>query len=152
MADLIPELLDALPRRRVIHADGTDKFGRFFLNIERVVDYPRITRHVKQWQRRGKAVEITWSLDGGPEGTAEAVIEALAKASLPETTPVERAALLTVVNDDWTEQQGDMPIRLQGLSAKALIEWRDDPGTKNHCRRTDLGRAVLAHHLRTEDV
>lgn len=130
--------------QRYMHADGSDRQGKFFLDIARCVEHPRITRDVKTWRRPKVPQVTTWHLDGIPAGTIDQVVEAFNAAPLPPTSPVERAALLTVVGDDWTEQQGDMPIKLRSLTEKGLIEWRDDPGTKTHCRRTDSGRQVLA--------
>lgn len=151
MPEITIENIETLPRQRRAHLDGGDRSGRFFIEFQVLADNPRIGRTEKHWHRRGKPVEVTWSLDGEPVGSAESVVAALAANPFPPTTPVEKAALLSVVGDDWTKQEGMMPIKLQSLTEKGLIEWREQNGTRDHCRRTELGKRLLAQHFKTDE-
>lgn len=148
MTEITVKDVEAATPVRAMHLDGSDHKGRWSANIFRLVEHPRLRVMKKSWMRRGVPPATVWLVDGKEIGALEDALAALNAGPLPDVTPVELAALLAAVEDDWTEQQGNMPIHLMPLTEKALIEWREQPGTKTHCRRTDLGREVLAAHYK----
>lgn len=59
------------------HAVGSDKNGRFWVNLFRCDDHPRLTEYRKQWRRRDLGYVVSYQVDGEDVGTLEAAAEML---------------------------------------------------------------------------
>lgn len=138
MPEIAPESLKDCHTRRVMHMDGADRDGRWFADVQQVVEYPRLQRTIKQWRKRTKLPETIWSVDGEEIGTLENALAALNALPLPPASVTE-LALLELIGDDWMATPVAR-ISIMGLRDKALVEFDEE----RRCRRTDLGRMVLA--------
>ena len=101
---------------------------------------PRL-KMIRRWYRQGAAkgtTEDRFFVDGAEVESLAAAVEAL--KSPPSFTEQEIAALLQICDEpaDWRKII-DYEV-LSALRAKGAIEF----GPPGRCRRTDIGRAVLA--------
>lgn len=142
MKEITADTIAACEMKHLMHADGKDRYGRFVVNISRVVEHPRLQCSAKQWMRRGKPVQVTWSLDGEEIGTLENALAAYNALPLPPVGPYERGAL-SAIPDEWEVHDDAPPPVVVTLMNMALVEKRREAGHTEY-RRTDLGRQVLA--------
>lgn len=126
--------------RNLMHLDGQDKNGRWFADMQQMVEYPRLSRMVKQWRKRTKKPEEVWSVDGDPVGSIEAALDKLNATPLPPVSITE-LALLDQIANDW-QPTPVAPIHMQSLRDKGLVEL--NPEQRGQVRRTALAREVLA--------
>lgn len=131
--------LEGCKMRAGAHLDGGDKDGKWFANVEQVVEHPRLSRIVKQWRKRTKAPETIWNLDGEPVGTLEEALAAYNAKPLPDVSIVERT-LLDQIGDEWMATPV-APILMMSLRDKGLIEFHVEQ--RGQVRRTAVARRVL---------
>lgn len=155
MIELTEEALGNAHFTRVSHLDGSDnKRGRFFVNIDKAAEYPRVQRHTKTWRRAGSVNNVqSWVLDGSPVESIAELIEKHNSEELPELTMMERA-VLGLIADEWRAETGRTPAVATKLMDMGLIETRrqpigqtDDISYEQQWRRTDLGRKLVGTAL-----
>jgi hypothetical protein len=59
------------------HADGSDMIGRFWVNLFRCDDHPRVTGSRKQWRRRDLETVLDYHVDGESVGSLDIAAEVL---------------------------------------------------------------------------
>ncbi len=110
--------------------------AEFFAYLHRCIEQPRLSRF-DRYDRKTRGVTSTWRADGVDHETMESAIEAL------NTAPVfdaDELAFLATVPDEFADiREGIDWIVNDRVRNKGAVEWE-----KGRCRRTDLGRSVLA--------
>lgn len=137
MPDITPDDLAQCHTRSLGHRDGQDRDGRWFGDVEQIIEHPRLTRMVQIWRKRTKPQETIWSLDGEAVGSIEAVLAAYNAKPVPDVSMTEKM-LLQEVPDDWAAKLVSA-IHLMPLRDKGLVEFN----VERMCRRTELARQVL---------
>ena len=137
MPDITPYDLAQCNTRSLGHRDGQDRDGRWFGDVEQIVEHPRITRMVQIWRKRTKPQETIWSLDGEAVGSIDAVVAAYNAKPVPDVSKDERI-LLQEMTGDWAPKPVPA-IHLMPLRDKGLVEFN----AERLCRRTELARVVL---------
>lgn len=125
--------------RRGTHVDGRDRDGKWFADVQRLVEHPRLSRTVQQWMKRTKRSETFWSLDGEVIGTLENTLAAYNALPLPPVSITEHA-MLDMISDDWMPAP-TAPIHMLSMRDKGLIEF--NPEERGQVRRTELARTIL---------
>lgn len=62
---------------QTMHADGSDRGGRFFVNFFKCDDHPRVSGSRKQWRRRDLESAVDYLVDGESVGSLEVAAEVL---------------------------------------------------------------------------
>lgn len=134
------ESLDGCHYRHVANADGKDRDGKFFADIQQVVEHPRLQRTVTHWTKRTKQSTVTWYLDGTLVGDLDAALAALNAKPFPEISMTE-LEMIRQAGDEWTTLLGAAAFHYLAIRDKGLVEF--NPEQRGQMRRTALARQML---------